>query len=245
MAEQDVTQVSEEEIHAAIADVEGISPDEVAAAVASEDAPDNGGESPAAVVAEPASAEAQPSNTDGDGVETKPAASSSGPTAETSETPSAEGRSRDEPSEVGPPSSFVGRVRARLRHPPNSLRGVLARLRVFKARAPGNAAAKTSPDESPTAGGIYRLLDQALEALNRPLARFGDGARNVVGLAAIMTAALSFLALLLFPYLFPRSDPVTLLKEKRAQLDQQPATSPAPEPPAAEPPLSEPPTEGD
>lgn len=75
---------------------------------------------------------------------------------------------------------------------------------------------------APLAKRVYRTLDRALDALNRPLARLGPGARALVGWVALVTLVVSMLAALLLPRVFPHRDAITFLQEKHAQLDAPP-----------------------
>ena len=99
---------------------------------------------------------------------------------------------------------------------------------VEKARA-----ALTDPQTPPVVKKLVRSLDQGLEALNRPFARYGDSVRTLVGWCAVATIIASLLAMFTLPSLLPRRDAITYLKETRAKV-----ASPTPSPVAAE-------TEGD
>lgn len=89
-----------------------------------------------------------------------------------------------------------------------------------EAPAAPTAAAQTAPaatvDVATTKPGrpplVFRLFDTVLWLLNRPFEWLSPEARGLTGILAIVTIAVSLLALVLLPRLFP---PVDLLAELR------------------------------
>ncbi|MGD8452335.1 MAG: hypothetical protein PVJ57_10995 [Phycisphaerae bacterium] len=80
---------------------------------------------------------------------------------------------------------------------------------------------------------VFRLLDTALKAINRPFGWLSPGVRGIVGLVAMVTIITSLVAGLLLPRLAAEQDVVSLLRAKRAELlvapPQPPAEAPAPD----------------
>jgi len=240
MAEESPTTVTEDEIQAAISEIENMSPAEAAAisdaSGGSVDAPgprkqrsptesDPPNASAADAPAEHAGAPQPPVQPDG---------AASGPAD-----------SRDERSDADHAGGITERVsmwvswfRAGLSRA--GLSRALARLRAGLRRKSADALPQETPQqpaateeqsaataEALPAKGICRLVDRALDTLNKPFARFSSQVRNAIGLAAIATVVISIAALLVLPRLMPRRDAVSFLREKRAQLDARP-TAPAP-----------------
>lgn len=90
----------------------------------------------------------------------------------------------------------------------------------------GDARAGAQPVAS-RSKRVYRALDRALDRINRPFERLGDGQRALVGWVALVTLIVSVLAMALMPLVLPHRDAIVFLQEKRAQLD-------APSPPSEE-----------
>ena len=65
---------------------------------------------------------------------------------------------------------------------------------------------------------IVRVLDQVLEAINRPFENVGEQGRKVLGLIALMTTIISLLAIYLMPKILPNRDAVVFLQERIAEL---------------------------
>jgi hypothetical protein len=167
--------------------------------------------------------------------------------------PSEPADSRDEPSDADQAggvtegvSTWVSRFRAGLSRA--GLSRALARLRAGLGRKSADASPEDAPeqsaeteegqsasiDEALPPKGICRLVDRALDTLNKPFDRFGSQVRNAIGFAAIATVVISVTALLVLPRMFPHRDAVSFLREKRAQLDARRTAPAPPESPAAD-----------
>jgi hypothetical protein len=85
----------------------------------------------------------------------------------------------------------------------------------------GEAAAtgRAAPPVTPLSKRLYRAIDRALDALNRPFAGLSNSQRALVGWVALTTLIVSILAIILMPIVLPHRDAITFLEEKRAQLD--------------------------
>jgi hypothetical protein len=83
-----------------------------------------------------------------------------------------------------------------------------------------------APPVTPLSKRLYRAIDRALDALNRPFAGLSNTQRALVGWVALTTLIVSILAIILMPIVLPHHDAITFLEEKRAQLDM-PATAAA------------------
>jgi hypothetical protein len=79
---------------------------------------------------------------------------------------------------------------------------------------------------------IIRVLDIALELINRPFTWVPPSARQVLGIAGVVTILVSMLAMVLFPLVLPHDDPITFLRQKRAE---QLVVAPEPTPEAPTP----------
>ncbi len=256
MADESPAKVTEDEIQAAISEIENMSPAEAAAI---SDASGGSGDAPGP--------REQRSPTESD----PPNASAADAPAEHADAPQPpvqpDGAASDQADSRGERSgadqaggiaervsmwvswfraglSRAGLSRASLSRALAPLRAGLsrawARLRAGLRRKSADALPQETPQQPATtkepsapaaealpAKGICRLVDRALDTLNKPFDRFGSQVRNAIGLAAIVTVVISTGALLVLPRLMPRRDAVSFLREKRAQLDARP-TAPAP-----------------
>ena len=95
------------------------------------------------------------------------------------------------------------------------------------AEAEAGLAAAASPPAVSLMKRIWRALDAALDAINRPFGWLNDEARQLVGLVALVTLVVSIAAMILMPLLVPRRDALTLLREQVAQLRKPAASAPA------------------
>jgi hypothetical protein len=107
------------------------------------------------------------------------------------------------------------------------LGALLPKKRPPRAAQDGQELSEPGTEEQP--GIVIAMADFVLRAVNRPFAFFSPGARQVVGLAAIVTLAIAAVTAALAP-LMPRNDPLTFVRQKRAELDRPP---PPPAPAAA------------
>lgn len=243
--------VTEDEIQAAIAEIENMSPAEAAAI---SDASDGSGDAPDSPE-QPSPSGPDPSNASVADAPAEPA-SAPQPPVQPDGTASDPADSRDERSDTdhaggitGRVSMWVSRFRAGLSRDSLSRAGLsraLARLRAGLRRKSADALPQETPQQpaateeqsAPTAEalpakGICRLVDRALDTLNKPFDRFSSQVRNAIGLAAIATVVISIAALLVLPRLMPHRDAVSFLREKRAQLDARPTAPAPPESPTA------------
>lgn len=78
-------------------------------------------------------------------------------------------------------------------------------------------AAARSARSKRIGAAVYRAIDAALWALNRPFAWLSDEARRLVGLLALVTIVVSLLALLTLPAVAPRRDALTQLEQQARQ----------------------------
>jgi hypothetical protein len=134
-------------------------------------------------------------------------------------------RQSSPPSLENEPAAPAAAVRAGL------LRRVLAALRP-KKRPPSAAQdgqELSEPGAEEQRGTAIALADFVLRAVNRPFAFLSPRGRQVVGLAAIVTLAIATVTAALAP-LMPKNDPLTFVRQKRAELDRPP---PPPTPAAA------------
>lgn len=240
MADENPSPVTEDELQAAIAEIENMPPGEATAiseaSDGSRDAPDS--------AEQPSPSAPDPSNAS---VADAPAEHADAPQApvQPDRAPSEPVDSRDESSDADHAggitervSMWVSRFRAGLSR--TGLSRALARLRAGLGRKSGDASPEETPQqpaateeqtapaaEALPAKGICRLVDRALDTLNKPFDRFGGQVRNAIGLGAIATVVISIAALLVLPRLMPHRDAVSFLREKRAQLDAR-RTAPAP-----------------
>jgi hypothetical protein len=95
-----------------------------------------------------------------------------------------------------------------------------------RTRRPQGQSEPSNADSEDKPGKVIVLLDFALRVINRPFAFLSPGARQVIGLTAIVTLAIAAVTAALAP-LAPRNDPVTFVRQKRAELDQPPPPPPA------------------
>ncbi len=260
MAEESPTTVTEDEIQAAISEIENMSPAEAAAisdaSAGSRDAPgpreqrsptesDPPNASAADAPAEHADAPQPPVQPDGaasdqaDSRDERSGADHAGGIAKRVSMWVSRFRAGLSRAGVSRASLFrAGLSRASLSRA--GLSRALARLRAGLRRKSADALPQETPQqpaateeqsaaaaEALPAKGICRLVDRALDTLNKPFDRFGIQVRNAIGLAAIASVVISIAALLVLPRLMPRRDAVSFLREKRAQLDARP-TAPAP-----------------
>lgn len=111
--------------------------------------------------------------------------------------------------------------------------------RKAKSETPGTPAAvateaktATAPQAAPPSAGapresqrLYRFFDMLLMVVNWPFAWIPMRVRNAVGPVALATLAISALAGLLLPKLFPHQNALTFLAEKRTE-QRRPKTEP-------------------
>jgi len=263
MADDSPATVTEDEIQAAIAEIENMSPAE-AAPIPSLD--DGSGEDTSTPREQRPPTEPDPSNASIAGAPTEHAVIPQ-PAVQPGGRAGGQADSRDERADADQAGGIAERVsmwvswfraglsRASLSRA--SLSRALARLRAGLSRALARLraglprkSADALPQETPQqpaateeqsastaealpAKGVCRLIDQALDTLNGPFARFSGQVRNAIGLAAIATVVVSITALLVFPHVMPHRDAVSFLREKRAQLDARPTAPAPPESPTA------------
>ena len=77
---------------------------------------------------------------------------------------------------------------------------------VAQAPAPDNALAQR----------LYRWTDTAIALADRPVRRFNDSTRKMIGWVSATTLLVALLAALVLPAVFPQRDAITFLQEKRA-----------------------------
>lgn len=82
---------------------------------------------------------------------------------------------------------------------------------------PPNAAASRPSNPA------YRLIDIALDLINRPFAHLSPDTRRIIGIVGIVTLVTSLLSAVLFPLVIPRKDALTFLQQKRVEVLLTPA----------------------
>ncbi len=115
-----------------------------------------------------------------------------------------------------------------------SLPGLRKRRRRSKT-APEESSAQAEPAPTPEQDGagdrpsalsrLLWLLDTVLELVNRPFAFLTPEARRTIGAVSLATLLVSVLAGYLLPILVPRQDPVATLYRMRAEVLAAPAES--------------------
>jgi hypothetical protein len=233
MPDSKTATVTEDDIQAAIAEIENMSAAEVAAIPGTSD-----GHGDAPGPREQRSPTEPDRTTAGAAAERTVAAQRP---ARVDRAASGRADSQDEPADAA--GGVAQRVGAWVHGFRSSLSWPLARLRRLLGREPADT--DTPPQEAPPSpttteeeqsdlaadvlpdSGFWRLVDQALDKLNQPFARFSSRVRSAIGLAAIVTVVISLATLLLSPHVLPQRDALSFLREKRAQLDARP-TVPAP-----------------
>jgi len=230
MADQGSTAIAEQAMQAAIAEIEEVSPEDLVGIVAPDHADDHATQDSTTVQEQPAPAEPEPPAANKDAAPAERLGEPAPPPPVPDELAATE-KPTDAASAAVPPRGFAGRIRAYVTRFWVALRNMLPRRRTDAQEAPGDDQPDTSPPESSPPGGAFRALDRALDAVNRPFVCLGDRIRHLIGLVAIVTIAVSILALLILPRVIPQQDAVTFLQAKRAQLDQPATTQPAAEPP--------------
>lgn len=83
-----------------------------------------------------------------------------------------------------------------------------------------------SPTQAASASLLYRLLDKALDLIDRPFARLSPKTRHIIGLVGLVTLVISLVAGYVLPVLMPRDNAFTFLENKRAGLLVAPAYTP-------------------
>jgi len=66
---------------------------------------------------------------------------------------------------------------------------------------------------------IYRAADRALDAVNQPFEWMGEEARRLVGYVALATLVVSILAIALMPLVMPHRDAVVFVQERLVSLE--------------------------
>ena len=206
--------VSEDDLKAALAEVDALSD------AASEAIPDL---DPTAVVVVPVP-QAQPELARSDGARPAGPLSQPSPDADEADT-----------GDAGDASAAPSAHLARALRPWRAVARLARRIRPRRRR---EAAASEAPRQpvpaAPTRSlgqRLYELVDGALELTNRPFAWLGPAGRQTVGILAIITLILSLAAPILAPRVAARRDALSLLREKRAALDNaRPNPGHVPEP---------------
>ena len=151
------------------------------------------------------------------------------------EPPSSEEKSKDPaPSSDAPPglkhkfprfvAGLIGGLRQRLGRLP------LLGQRREKTSDPPAAAPAPKPDvpaepvepaeptvSVPPTNLLLRLLDKVLELINRPFHWVPQSARNILGLAGVVTIIVSLVVLYVLPLVMTREDPISFIHRKRAE----------------------------
>ena len=143
--------------------------------------------------------------------------------------PAAEPAAATKTEETAPPA----------RRGPGVLQRLLASLPVLRRRRRAKPAQpaldtravekapKTSVVEAAPSGNfILRMLDTVLDLVNRPFDFLTPAARQKLGLVGLATIVTSILAACLLPLLMPKHDPVSSLRAKRAELQVAPPAHP-------------------
>lgn len=105
--------------------------------------------------------------------------------------------------------------------------------RMPDALAPGAApSALALPALSPAVRlgkRVIRVVEAALDAVHRPLARISPNLLPVIGVCALTTIGVSALSIIALPILFPSRDAISYLDERIAALDAPKVEKPRPE----------------
>jgi hypothetical protein len=237
MADDNPAMVTDDEIQAAIAEIENMSPAEVAAIPGLSD---GSGDDARGSPERPSPSGPDPSNASATDT---PAEHAVAPQRSDRPEGAASGHvdSGDEGSDAEPAGGIAQRIDTWVRWFRSGLSRALARLRTSLGRKSPDTLPEETPQQPATteeeqsdstadvlpAEGICRLVDQALDKLNGPFVRFSSQVRSAIGSAAIVTVVISIAALLVFPRVMPHRDAPSVLREKRAQLDAR-RTAPAP-----------------
>ncbi len=224
--------LGESELNAALAELDSLPPEELAAI------PDLDGPPPVAKDAAPAPPESKPVFTtdlpaEEQAAASPPATSQTAPPDASAaananprklrfpinkKTPAAAAAAPAESPASAPASSAPPAI-----DEPKSAEGAEAPVESLEALAALAPAAPAAAAAGMTwSKRLYRASDWALEMVNRPTAWIPDAMRQTIGALALTTLAVSLLSVVLMPYLLPHWDAVDLLSAKVERLRHPP-----------------------